>query len=258
MNEAELVLSYYLGCSRSSLYLNRNQILDKQKGLLVATVLKRRIRKEPLAYILGKQDFMGFDFFVDSRVLIPRQDTEVLVETVLKYIKNTSEKKDILDIGTGSGCIAISLALLAKNVKIVATDISPQALNVARCNAENYAVLSKINFVCCDLFPDEGRFDLIVSNPPYIKSKTIPELAEEIQYEPTLALDGGEDGLFYFRKIIQQADEYLKEKGILAVEIGFDQKEDVLALFTARKKFKVEQVIKDYNGIDRVVVARKN
>ena len=261
MNEAELLFSEILNCDRMSLYLNKEYILDKDKSVLISSALKRRISGEPIQYILGKAEFMGFEFRVNPYVLIPRPETEILVETAIQYVTTSGSHNvtciNMLDLGTGSGCIAISLAKLLPNSHITATDISDKALLAARENAELNCV--RVNFVQSDLFGGlhPTSYDLIVSNPPYIPSLEIQDLQPEIGYEPISALDGGSDGLDFYHRIIKDAPQYLKGNGYLIMEMGFRQRDDIKDIFQENKNFKVIDIVSDYNKIDRVIIAQK-
>ncbi|MDD5166805.1 MAG: peptide chain release factor N(5)-glutamine methyltransferase [Candidatus Omnitrophica bacterium] len=260
MNEAELLFSEIFGCDRASLYLKKDIPLDKDKLSKVSSVLKRRFSGEPLQYILGKTEFMGLEFRVNPSVLIPRPETEILVETAIKILQPAAQGMKILEIGTGSGCIAISLAKLLKDVDIIATDISDNALEVAKGNARRHGV--KINFILADLFNAVDCLmhpaDLIISNPPYVASSEIASLQPEISYEPRIALDGGADGLDFYRRIINGAVDYLKKDGLLILEIGFDQSRAIADIFQKSGKFKIIEIAKDYSNIERVMVAAKN
>ena len=255
MNETELLFTEVLNCGRASLYLEGKRKLDKPVLFVISQALRRRINGEPIQYILGKTEFMGLEFKVNQDVLIPRPETEILVETALNF---TSSK--ILDIGTGSGCIAVSLAKFLPQAKIFATDISRKALDIAWENARLNDVEKRIDFICADLFNGceslTGSCDLIVSNPPYVRREAIKRLAAEIQYEPLSALLGGRDGLDFYRRIICQAPGFLKKSGLLILEMGFDQRKSIEKIFNLSGKFKVKEVIKDYNNIERVIVAQ--
>lgn len=262
MNEAELVFTQILNCDRTSLYLNRNSSLVKNKLSLVPSIFKRRIHGEPSPYILGKTEFMGLEFKVSPDVFIPRQETEILVETVMKCVagyKSQVTSKRILDVGTGCGCVAISLAKLLSNVNIMATDISKKALRVATFNANLHKV--QINFVQSDLFTcyllRATCYNIIVSNPPYIPTEEIDDLQPEIRHEPRIALDGGKDGFDFYRRIIKESPHYLKKGGFLIMEIGYNQRKDIENIFRKQKIFAIIGVIKDYNNIERVIVAQK-
>jgi len=230
MNEAELILSETLRCKRADLYLNRNRRLGHEAGKLVAGILKRRYRGEPVYYILGRDEFMGFEFRLTPDCLIPRSETEFLVEAVVSYAKHSAYGPFILDIGTGSGCIAISIARMLPQAVIIATDISDAALAVAKDNARRLGVEGKVSFVRCDLFPPApcNKFDFIVTNPPYIPAKDIDGLSPEVRSEPRVALDGGYDGLHFYRRIIKRANEYLRPAGTLVMEAGFGQAGEII------------------------------
>ncbi|MFA5100383.1 MAG: peptide chain release factor N(5)-glutamine methyltransferase [Candidatus Omnitrophota bacterium] len=259
MNEAELVLTEVLKCDRVSLYLDRSRRIPPEACRELSGIFKRRCAGESLYYILGKAEFMGFEFRVTADCLVPRPETELLVETVSSEVQ-VSEKVNILDIGTGSGCIAVTLARMLPEAVITATDISPAALDVARDNALRLGVKDRINFVCSDVFPPRAPalYDCIVSNPPYIRTNDIDCLSSEVRSEPRIALDGGPDGLDMYRFIVERAHAYLSPGGILAMELGFDQADAVQQLIADSKKYKVKQVILDYNSIQRIVVAYKD
>ncbi len=262
MDEAEVLFSEILNCDRASLYLKQNLRLNKPEAFKISEALKRRIRGEPIQYILGKTEFMGLEFKVTPDVLIPRPETEVLVEKVIELVtkarghKTTSLK--ILDLGTGSGCIAISLAKLLTNVEIDAVDISRRALEVAKFNAALNKV--KIHFIQSNLFPtyylQPTTYSLIVSNPPYVAASEIDGLQVEVRREPRIALSAGEDGLDFYRRIIIDSSRYLKKGGYLFLEMGFAQKNKIKNIFQKSKKFQIIEVVRDYNNIDRVIIAK--
>jgi len=259
MNEAELVLTYALNCDRLSLYLNRDANLDKERSVLVSNIFKRRISGEPLQYILGACEFMGLKFKIDRRALIPRPETEILVQAAIEELKviNTAFVK-ILDLGTGSGCIAVAMAKLFPQSIIWAGDISEEALELA----EENACLNNVNikFLHSDLFKalDDlpEKFDLIISNPPYISIDQLGALAREISFEPAQALEAGIDGLDFYRRIIQKATPYLNNNGLLALELGFNQARLVKAMLF-KEYFTDIKIINDYNNIERVAIAKK-
>lgn len=255
MNEAELLLTEILGCSRTDLYLKKRHQLGVDAGSRMACVLQRRIKGEPFQYIVGNTEFMGLSFEVGPYVLIPRPETELVVERIRCLYRGNPQKR-ILDIGTGSGCIAISLAKLIPGVAVTATDISTHALMVARKNAACHNVA--IDFFCADLFPaqSEELFHCIVSNPPYIPTQEIDTLQPEVRREPRNALDGGRDGLDFYRRIITRAPAYLVNGGHLVMEIGFAQGIAIRELFGETKRFEIIDVVKDYADIERIVVAR--
>ena len=264
MNETELLFTNILNCNYLSLYLNKDIFLDKAKSSLVSSVLRRRIRGEPLQYILGKTEFMGLEFKVTADVFIPRPETEILVEAVIKQLSVVScqlSVVNILDIGTGSGCIAVSLAKLLPNVKITAIDISQKAIEIAQYNALLNNVSDKIRFIHSNLFTSCNLqvtgYDIIVSNPPYIPAVEIEALQPEVKYEPHMALDGGKDGLDFYRRIIDKMPCYLRKDGFLIMEMGFNQKNAIKSIFQKSGYFEIVELIKDYNNIDRVIIAKK-
>ena len=222
----------------------------------------------PIQYIMGSVEFCGLEFHVDERVLIPRPETELLVEAAAELAGSSSAKTgalDILDMCTGSGNIAIALmarrcASLTKNLsdcKITVSDISPAALEVARRNAIRNGVYDGLKFICSDLFTDiKGRFDIIVSNPPYIARHEFPALQEEVLREPMAALDGGTDGLDFYRRIAASLPEYLKRGGYLVIEIGYGQRAAITDIIGKSGIFRISDVKKDFNGIDRVITAK--
>ncbi|MFH1191439.1 MAG: peptide chain release factor N(5)-glutamine methyltransferase [Candidatus Omnitrophota bacterium] len=260
MTEAELVYSHVLNCDRLSLYLHKEALLDRDKSLQVSGIFKRRVMGEPLQYILGSTEFMGHEFKVDKRALIPRPETEILISSVLEKLKSKSRVVPlrILDLGTGSGCIAVSIAKLLPRALIWATDISLSALQLAKENAKLHKV--KVKFLRSDIFSalkkDQEKFDLIISNPPYISSAEFCGLAKEISFEPALALEGGIDGLDFYRRIVSQAGFFLNDDGWLAFEVGANQANRLCAL-CAEQNFNVTDIIKDYNNIKRVVIAQQ-
>lgn len=256
MNEAELLFTQILDCDRMSLYLDKDKYLPKNKLGAISQSLKRRLRGEPIQYILGKAEFMGLELKIDKNVLIPRPETEILVETTIEYATRLKVRR-ILDLGTGSGCIAVTLAKCLAHLEIDATDISDKALAVAKENEVINGV--SINFIQSDLFDklNNKEYDIIVSNPPYIVTGQIRKLQLELQYEPRLALDGGYDGLRIYHRIIRDAASHLKNGGLLIMEIGFNQRSALEGIFNGSGSLEVTKVIKDYGNIDRVVVARK-
>lgn len=261
MNEAELLFTGLLDCDRTSLYLNKGSVLDKDKLHLVSSALKMRVKGEPIQYILGKTEFMGLEFKVTPDVLIPRPETEILVETVIKYANRLAPIAcPILELGTGSGCIAVSLAKYLPEFQITATDVSKKALLVARYNAKLNKVGKKIKFLKGDLFKafsvSDVRYQICVSNPPYIASSEIKRLQPEVQFEPEVALNGGSDGLYFYENIIKSSPKYLRGCGFLIFEIGFNQKDAVKKYIQNSGYFEIIEVIKDYSNLDRVVVAR--
>ncbi|MDD5730642.1 MAG: peptide chain release factor N(5)-glutamine methyltransferase [Candidatus Omnitrophica bacterium] len=264
MNETELLFTHVLNCDRASLYLDKERALNKDEVLFISAALKRRIRGEPIAYILGKQEFMGLDFKVNKDVLIPRQETEILVESAIKAAGTLKLSRSgplkILDVGTGSGCIAISLAKFLPREEISAVDVSEKALAVALENAKLHD--ARVKFINSDLFvrcpTPEARYDIIVSNPPYIPSLEIEKLQPEVRYEPRAALDGGNDGLDFYRRIIKSAGEYLKDNGLLIMEMGFGQKDAVKNILQKSGNFEIIDMVKDYSDIERVIIGKNH
>ncbi len=262
MTEAELLFTDILNCDRVSLYQNKKLYLGKAKSSLVSGVLKRRIHGEPLQYILGKTEFMGLEFKVTADVFIPRPETEILVETAVKLVSSVKcqvSSVNILDLGTGAGCIAISLAKFIPKAKITAIDISENAIKIAKQNALLNNV--KVNFLTSDLFSNyelrTTNYEMIIFNPPYIPTAEIETLQPEIQYEPRMALDGGKDGLNFYRRIINKAPRYLKKGGFLIMEMGFNQKDAIKNIFQKSGYFQIIESIKDYNNMDRSIIAKK-
>ena len=231
--DVELFLQKALGgVDRIYIHLNLNKELTTEQYDEFIKYINDRINGRPVAYIVGNREFMGLDFFVKEGVLIPRPDTETLVEEIIELCKNKSEQINILDIGTGSGSITVSLAKYIENSKVMSFDISDIPLEVGKINAINNEVDNKIEFVKSDVFSaikdTEKQFDVIVSNPPYIPKKDIETLHTQVKdYEPYNALEGGEDGLDFYRQITKESIDYLKQGGILAYEVGHDQAEDV-------------------------------
>ena len=212
---------------------------------------------KPIQYITNKTEFMKLNFYVDENVLIPQPDTEILVEEVFKICNNKNLNYNILDLCTGSGAIGISLAKYIQNSKVVLSDISNEALNIAKKNAAENNVVDKCLFLNSDMFKNiEEKFDIIVSNPPYIKTDIISTLDKEVQNEPVIALDGGKDGLEFYKIIADEAWKFLKSDGVIAVEIGFDQKNDVINLIEQTGKYKDIYSKKDLSGNDRIIVAK--
>ena len=208
----------------------------------------------PFQYITNKQEFMGLDFYVDSNVLIPQPDTEILVEEVIKLC---GENVKVLDLCTGSGAIGVSIAKKVKSLKVTMSDISDKALEIAKKNATSNEIIDKCNFVLSDMFENiQEKFDAIISNPPYIKTEVIKTLDKEVQNEPHLALDGGKDGLNFYKVIAENAYKYLNEDGVLALEIGYDQKEEVIELLKREGKYTDIYCKKDLAGNDRIIACR--
>ncbi len=225
--EAFYIIEYVLHLSRSMFFLKKKDVVSEQDINDCLAIAEKRKQHVPLQYILGTQEFMGLNFKVTPDVLIPRQDTEGLVEEVLKYVKPGMK---VLDMCTGSGCIAVSIAKYAENVQVSAADVSVKALEIARENAAANDV--QVNFIESDMFQQiTQKYDMIISNPPYIKSQVVTTLMPEVRdYEPHLALDGKEDGLYFYRTLAKEAGKFLAPGGMLCLEIGYDQGADVAQL----------------------------
>ena len=256
--DARLLLESVCRTNRNDLLVHGDREVEPEKEKKYLAFIEKRASHMPLQYITGVQEFMGLEFTVNEKVLIPRQDTEILVEEVLRDLHDGSR---ILDMCTGSGCILISLLHYSNDCQGTGADISGDALCVARENAARILAGKKddtvARFVESDLFERvEGRFDILVSNPPYIRSAVIPELAEEVRgNEPILALDGAEDGLLFYRRIIKQGKEHLCGGGRLFFEIGYDQGVAVKGMMEEAGYADV-RIVKDFSGLDRVVYGR--
>ena len=245
MNKFELVIHH-------DMEVSEKQINEFEIGL---EKIKNNV---PIQYITNHQEFMKLDFYVDENVLIPQPDTEILVEEVLKYadlVSTKSEPLKILDLCTGSGAIAISLAKYIDNCEVTATDISNKAIQIAKLNAEKNLVHRKITFIESDMFDNipKNKYDIIVSNPPYIETDVLNTLSKEVQKEPHLALDGGDDGLKFYRLIIKNAKDYLAPDGKVFVEIGYDQKDKLFEIINESEHFSNPVCVKDICGNDRVI-----
>lgn len=265
--DAQELYCYLTGLDKVSLFLKAEEEVDPETEEKYMELIRRRAERIPLQHITGVQEFMGYTFRVNPHVLIPRQDTETLVTEAAKTIQDTPREKlsffeklkgrkewDVLDLCCGSGAVGISLAKICSNVKVTATDISAEAVKTAEANAEDLRV--KVRFLTGDMFePVKGRnFDMIVSNPPYIRTNMISILQEEVKdHEPLNALDGGRDGLDFYRTIVEKAADFLKPEGFLLVEIGHDQGEDLRKMLKDSGKYSPAVVIKDLPGRDRVV-----
>ncbi|MBO5158782.1 MAG: peptide chain release factor N(5)-glutamine methyltransferase [Lachnospiraceae bacterium] len=250
--DAWLLLEGACGCTRNDLYLRGNDPLSEEQETLYKEYLEKRSRRIPVQHILGVQCFCGLDFIVTPDVLCPRQDTEILIEEAIKRIRPGSS---ILDMCTGSGCIILTLLHFVKDCKGTAADLSEKALAVAVQNAKKLE--KECTFIHSDLFENiEGRYDVIVSNPPYIATKEIEALEPEVRdMEPRMALDGMEDGLFFYRKIVSASVQYLNPEGWLMFEIGYDQGEQVSEMMKSAGYVDVK-VVGDLAGLDRVVIGK--
>jgi release factor glutamine methyltransferase len=263
---AELLLARSLNLSREGLYTHLQDPSGEEEKENFERLIKKRLSGEPLQHLLGYQEFWSIHFKVDPRVLIPRPETELLVEQSLSILAEACLKRTpyVLEIGTGSGAIAISLAKEVRDLFIVATDISGEALLLAKENAKCAGVPHRIEFVKGDLFSpirlmrEKEPFDLVLSNPPYIHRSQIQNLAREIKdYEPVVALNGGEDGMEFYRSIVSEGPSYLRRGGWFLLEVGEGQGKTVSAMIEEEGSFGRPERIKDLSGIDRVVKAQK-
>lgn len=248
-----IALTYLLDINKSSVILRSGEELDSDIGLKLDGILEKYNKGYPLQYALGEWEFYGLNFKVDERALIPRFETEIIVDFLLK----SSYKKDkILDIGTGSGAIAISLGKNLPTSQIVGSDIEEKALSLARENKERLKA-SNVSFIKSDLFEEiPEKFDIIISNPPYINQTDYDKLDERLYHEPKSALLAKEDGLYYYKRIIKDAKAYLNQGGRLVFEIGYDQKQRICELLN-ESDFKNITCMKDYNDFDRFIIAEK-
>lgn len=255
--ESELILSHVLKKDRVWLLTHQNDNVDGNEERLYFSLINRRADGEPFGYITGTKEFMSLVFSVCPGVLIPRPDTETLVCKVIDIFKGKSAK--FLDLCTGSGAIAVSIAKYIENASVTAVDISDICIDIATKNTQNNEVAKKVRLIKKDVLADFDlgeKFDCLVSNPPYIKTSTLPSLMKDVKdYEPTLALDGGEDGLLFYRAICSIAKKHLEENGYLFFEVGFDQAEDVKKLMEENNFSQIE-FIKDLSGINRVVYGK--
>ena len=256
-SKAKILLAFYLDVQKEYLIIHNKETVDIKVEKAFLEAAQRLINNVPLQYITNKQEFMGMNFYVDENVLIPRADTEILVEEVIS-ICNKKDKVKILDLCTGSGVIAISVAKYIKKGEVTAIDISGNALEVATKNAKLNN--TKINFKKLDLLKNielEDKFDIIVSNPPYIETNTIQQLSKDVQKEPIIALDGGKDGLIFYKRIVDTAYKYLNKDGNLCFEIGYNQKDAVRNLIKENKHYENIYSKKDLGGNDRIVICSK-
>jgi len=248
--DAYYLLEWVCKIDRNYYLLHADEEVGPEKENEYMHYLKKRSERIPLQYITGEQEFMGFTFHVNPNVLVPRQDTEILVDEARKRLTG---KEKVLDVCTGSGCIIISLKKLVPEIDANASDVSKQALAVAKENARNLDVA--VNFMRSDMFSQiTGKYDMIVSNPPYIRTEEIGHLMPEVRdYEPVMALDGMEDGLFFYRQLASDSKRFLNQGGTLIMEIGCDQADDV-SLLLENEGFNDIKVVKDLAGLNRVVI----
>lgn len=254
--DAEILLAHVLNCRRLSLYVDADKILPLESIFRFNELVNRRLQSIPVAYLVGAREFFGLNFAVNENVLIPRPETEILAEFVGEYLRGLDKEVIFADLGVGSGAICVSILKFVPNSRAIAVDISESALEVAKFNAQKFHVDGRIKFFCGDLFsPLTGKFDAIVSNPPYIPTSSLEILQAEVQREPKIALDGGADGLNFYRRIISDAPRFLVDGGLLAVEIGINQSDAVKNLFAA-KNFADIKILRDLSGIERVVAGK--
>ncbi len=265
--DAEILLAYVLSCDRLSLHTNPERIVKHEDFTRYKDLVIYRTNHTPLQYITGHVEFMSLDFIVDERVLIPRQETEILVETVLNKVKNkpvSNKTITIIDIGTGSGNISVSLAYYLKDAQLFASDISKDALAVARINAQKNNVVDKVCLLRGNLFEpfnnhlEKGNTDFIVSNPPYVEESDLNKLGPEIRdNEPRTALVAGKDGLCFYKQIIKEAPVWLKANGFLVMEVGETQARTVKSLLEKEGHFGNIEIFKDLQGIERIISAER-
>lgn len=257
---ARTLLTYTLKKSKIYLIINQEEEIPEKIYKKYNNYIEEIIEGKPLQYITNNQEFMGINFYVDKNVLIPQPDTETLVEKVLEIVQNNyKDQIKILDLCTGSGAIAIALYknIKIKNKHIYASDISKEALEIARKNAtKNKANITLIQSNLLEKI-DQRQFDIIVSNPPYIETNTIKKLSIQVQNEPIIALNGGEDGLEFYKEIAKQAKKYIKKGGYLCFEIGYNQAQQVVKILQQEKNYKNIEIIKDLSGKNRCIISKK-
>lgn len=257
--DAEVLLCDVLGCERIFLVINKDKVLSQSEYEQFSSYILRRAQNEPVSYIIGKREFMSLEFNVQKGILVPRPDTEILVEKIIDIYKDHSAK--ILDLCTGSGAIAVSLAYYLKDSTVIAVDKYDICVQTATKNAKKHGVSNRVHVIKADVLDDfsaDEQIDCIVSNPPYIKSEVLSTLPSDVKnYEPDYALDGGNDGLIFYRKITEYASKKLNSCGLLAFEIGFDQGESVRKIIEESGDFVNIEILKDLAGLDRVITAEK-
>lgn len=251
--DGSFLIENLLGLSKTDIFFNHNMDVPKEVEIKINEIYEKYLKDYPINYLIGKKNFYGRDFYLEEGVLIPRFETEILIEKILKL---GIEFKRILDIGCGSGIISLTLALEIPSSTVLGVDISSKALYVSNKNKDDLKV-KNCRFKYSNLFEsiEAESFDLIVSNPPYINAQDMEELDNKVKKEPELALFGGEDGLYFYREIIKKSHKYLNENGYIAFEIGYNQGQSVKELLSFNG-YKDITLIKDYNGFDRCVIAR--
>jgi release factor glutamine methyltransferase len=262
--DAEVLLRHTLNRDRAWLLAHFHDRLDDKLRGIFERAVERRVQREPLQYITGKQEFWGLEFAVSPEVLIPRPETELIIETVLNSVRDKAQAYNLVDLCTGSGCIAVVLASELSEARVIATDKSPGALAVARENARTHNVLDRILFFEGDLTAPldsldiDGQVDIIVSNPPYVRSGDYPALQPEVRdYEPGLALFAGPEGTEVHERIINAAIRYLKSNGLLIIEMGIGQAEALAVRVKENGKYRSFEILRDLAGIERVMAARR-
>ncbi len=256
--ETQLLLSHALGCKKTALYTRWDEVVDEERRTRFRDLIKRRLDGSPIQHLIGYREFFLLDFEVTPDVLIPRPETELLVTEALNRLKGLTAPR-VLDVGTGSGCIAVSIAQRAKSAQVVASDVSPKALDVARRNAKRHGVAERVRFVESNLFASFSsgdRFDLIVSNPPYVSSAEFAKLPPHVRdFEPRLALEAGPEGFDVYDRLIPAAANFLEPGGWLLLEIGFAQ-EDGVRQRLANAGFELGATVRDDQRHPRVMAAR--
>jgi release factor glutamine methyltransferase len=263
--DVEVLLGYSLKRQRSALYSHPHYQLTSDEQRCFETLIERRGSHEPLAYLTGVREFWSLPLHVRSGILIPRPETEWVVETALRYVHSLLRQRTccrVLDVGTGSGNIAIAMAANQATVEVIALDISWEAVQTAQNNAKACQVGERVTCLCGDMFaplnPRQARFDLLLSNPPYIPTGQLPFLPVTVRnYEPRAALDGGDDGLRFYRDLAAEGPDYISGAGVMIVEVGYDQAEEVSSLLVQSQQWELLEIVKDYSGIERVVVAQR-
>ena len=261
--DAEVLMADLLEMERINLYVKYDYPLKNAEINKYRKMIKQRAQRIPVAYIIENKEFMSLEFEIKEGVLIPRPETENLVETVINYCRDNEIKNpQIIDVGTGSGAIAVSLAYYLSGAKVVGVDLSAKALKVARSNMEKHELSERMNILKSDLLSEFIKreikgIDIIVSNPPYISKEEMEELPPEVKKEPKLALAGGKDGLEVYKKLIPQAGSVLKKGGLLALEIGYDQGDRLKKFINESGEYKDVEIKEDYNGKDRMIFASK-
>ena len=254
---AKVLAEYILQMDRMQIVINEEKEIGEQEKTRYYLALIEIIQGMPIQYITNKQEFMNLEFYVDENVLIPQPDTEILVEEVIKIAKQKKENIQILDICTGSGATGISLGKNLQNAHITMSDISKKALKIAKQNSEKNIEANKVEFIQSNMFENiTKKYDIIVSNPPYIKRDIIKLLPENVKKEPKIALDGGKDGLNFYKILANESYKFLNNEGYLCMEIGYDQKETVINILKTTKKYKEVYSKKDLSNNDRIVIAK--